>query len=146
MIGSPNVMATSGGVKASALHNTRVVEHRHLDHHAAQPLGCGRGELERSVGSERGPHHRRFVDLQVVQQRDQLLREDAHRVAPHVAWALGLAVAEQVDGDHPVAARRELFGQRPVHLLAQQQPVDEDQRSRTRRSSSSPCVPVRPPR
>ena len=32
----------------------RVVEHRHLDHHAAQPLGRQRGRLERGVGAQRG--------------------------------------------------------------------------------------------
>ena len=32
--------------------------------------------------------------------------------------------------DHAVAARGEVFGQRPVHLLGEQQPVDEDQRPR----------------
>ena len=111
----------------------RVVEHRHLDHHPAQPLGRHRGDLERRVGAQRGAHHDRLLDLQMVHQRDHLLAEEAHRVAPHVARAVGFAVAEQVDRDHAVAARREVFGQRPVHLLGEQQPVDEDQRPRGRR-------------
>ena len=66
---------------------------------------------------------------EVVHQRDELLAEEVHRVAPHVAWAVRFAVAEQVDGDHAVAARGERFGQRAVHLLGEQQPVDEDQRA-----------------
>ena len=49
---------------------------------------------------------------QVVHQRDDLLAEEAHRVAPHVARAVRFAVAEQVDRDHAVAARRQVFGQR----------------------------------
>ena len=43
------------------------------------------------------------LDLQVVHQRHHLLAEGLHRVAPHVARAIGFAVAEQVDRDHAVA-------------------------------------------
>jgi hypothetical protein len=53
----------------------------------------------------------------VVHQRDHLLAEGGHRVAPHVARAIGAAVAEQVERDHAVAERGQVFGQRPVHLL-----------------------------
>ena len=70
---------------------------------------------------------------EMVHQRDHLLAEDAHRIAPHVAWAIGFAVAEQVDRDHAVPARREIFGERAVHLLGEQQPMDEDHRAARRR-------------
>ena len=37
-------------------------------------------------------------------------------------------MAEKIDGYHAVAAGCEVFRERPVHLLREQQPVDEDQR------------------
>ena len=91
--------------------------------------GARRGDLQRRVGAERGAHHHRLSDLQVVHQGDQLLGEGVHRIAPHVAGAVRFAVAKQVNRDHAVAARRKLFGKRPVHLLGEQQAVHEDHRS-----------------
>ncbi len=53
-------------------------------------------------------------------------------------------MAEQVERDHVVAPRREVFGQRPVHLLREQQPVQEDQRPRGRALGAvRPRAPVR---
>ena len=95
-------------------------------------LGQARGlsELEGRVGAERGPHHDRLVDAQVIHQRHYLLGVEGHRVAPHVARAIRGAVAEQVERDRAVAPRGEVFGQRPVHLLREQQTVDQDHRPR----------------
>ena len=58
------------------------------------------------------------------------------------------AVAEQVERDHAVAARGEVFGQRPVHLLGEQQAVQQDQRPRGARrcARSRPRHPRRSPR
>jgi len=81
-----------------------VVEHWHLDHHPAQPLGVGVCDLERGVGAERGAHHRRLLDLQMVHQGDDLLAEEGHRVPPHVPRPVRFAVPEQIYGDHVVAA------------------------------------------
>ena len=39
------------------------------------------------------------------------------------------AVAEQVDGDHPVAARGHLRRQAVEHAPVHQQPVDQDERA-----------------
>ena len=87
--GSPKLSAIISGVKASAQAEQRAVEHRHLDHHAAQPLGRERRRLERGVGAERGAHHDRLLDLEVVEQRDRLLPEGRHRVAGGVARPVG---------------------------------------------------------
>ncbi len=105
-----------------------VVEHRHLDHQPLQSLGVGRGDLEGGVGAQRGPHHDRLLDAQVVHQGDDLASVGGHRVAPHVAGSIGVAMPEQVEGDHAVAPRGEVFGQRTVHLLGEQEAVQEDQR------------------
>ena len=106
-----------------------VVEHGHLDHHRAQALRVVGGYLQCRVRAERGPHHYRLLYLEVIHQPDYLLAEDGHRVLPHVPRPVRAAVAEEVDGDDAVAVRGELFGERPVHLLGEQQPVDQDQRA-----------------
>ena len=120
----------------------RVVEHRHLDHHPAQPLGVRRRDLERGVRAERRAHYGRLLELQVVQQRDYLLCEELHRVAPHVARAVRLAVPEEIDREHVVAARREIFGERAVHLPGEQQSVDQDYRpcARGRAARGAPAI------
>ena len=104
----------------------RVVEHRHLDDHAAQALG-------RRARPPRAPRSRPATcrsttassTSEVVEQRDDLLAEGRHRVAPHVARAVRAAVAEQVERDDAVAALGERARQRRVHALAEQQAVDE---------------------
>jgi hypothetical protein len=103
----------------------RVVEHRHLDHHAAQPLRGERGALQRGVGAQRRAEHDRLVDLHVVEQRDHLGAERRHRVAPHVGRPVGLPVPEQVDRDDAVPPVGERLRQLGVHPLAEQQAVDE---------------------
>ena len=103
----------------------RVVEHGHLDHHAAQALGRQRGDLERRVGAQRGAHHHRLVDLEVVEQRHHLAAELGHRVAPHVGRPVGLAVAEQVERQHAMAALGQRPGERVVHVAAEQQAVQQ---------------------
>ena len=67
----------------------RVVEHRHLDHHPAHPLGRLRGHLERDVRAQRGAQHDRLGLVQVVEQRHHLAAERRHRVAPLVARPVG---------------------------------------------------------
>ena len=61
---------------------------------------------------------------------DDLVREDAHAVAPHVRRPVRQPVAEQVERDDPVAALRERARQRLVHALAQQQTVQQHGRAR----------------
>ena len=119
-----------------------VVEHGHLDDHPAQALRCGGGDLQGGVGPERGAHDDGLLELEVIHQRDDLVGEEAHRVAPHVARALGFAVAEEVDGDDAVAERGEVARERAVHLLGEQQPVDQDQRPRGggRRTRGAPAA------
>jgi hypothetical protein len=65
--------------------------------------------------------------LQVIHQRDQLIAVETHRVAPHVARPVRFTMSEQIDSDHAVAARRQIFGEALVHRLREQQPVHEDQ-------------------
>ena len=85
----------------------RVVEHRHLDDHA-------RAGARAPARRPRAPRWRpatcpcttASARPEVVEQRDDLRAERRHRVAPLVARAVGLAVAEQVERDHAVAARR----------------------------------------
>ena len=86
----------------------RVVEHGHLDHHPAQPLGRDRGQLERDVRSERGAADDRLVELEVVEQRQRLPGELGDRVAPHLPGSVGGPVAEGVERDHAVAVRGEV--------------------------------------
>src|SRR5690349_23648327 len=52
----------------------------------ALPISLGRltGRLERRVRAQRRPGDDGLVDPQVVEQRDDLLPEHRHRVAPHV--------------------------------------------------------------
>jgi hypothetical protein len=103
----------------------RVVEHRHLDHHPAQALRGERRDLERGVGPERGAHHDRLRDVEVVQQRDDVAPELGHRVAPHVRRPVGRAVPEQVERHHPMPAPGQRARQRLVHSLAEQQAVEQ---------------------
>ena len=49
-----------------------------------------------------------------------------HAVVPHLGRAVGLAVAEQVEAQHPVAALGERLGERPVHLAREQQAGQQD--------------------
>ena len=103
----------------------RVVEHGHLDHHAAQPLGRERCDLQRRVRAERRAPDHGLLDLQVVEQRDDVLGEEGHRVAPHVRRAVRAAVPAQVERDDPVPALGQGARQRLVHALAEQQAVYE---------------------
>ena len=98
----------------------RVVEHGHLDQHALHPLRCGGGGLERHVGAQRGPADHRLLHLGVVKQRDRLTAEGQHAVVPHLGRAIGFAVAEQVEAQHPEAAVRKRFRQWRVHLAREQ--------------------------
>ena len=75
--GSPNVSATSSGVNASALPEQRVVEHRHLDHHPAQPLGRGEATSSAVLAPSEVPITTACSISQVVHQRDHLLAEEA---------------------------------------------------------------------
>ena len=104
----------------------RVVEHRHLDDHPAQALGCHRGDRERRVGSQRGAADDGLVDLEVVQQRDRLLGEALHPVGAHVARAVRAPMAQQVERDDAVAALGQRRGHRDVHALREQQPGQQD--------------------
>ena len=108
----------------------RVVEHRHLDHHPAQPLGRERRDLERRVRAERRAADDGLVDAEVVEQRDDVLGEEAHPVAPHVRRAVRAAVAEQVERDDAVAALGERARERDVHPLVEQQPVQQHRHPR----------------
>jgi putative intracellular protease/amidase len=103
----------------------RVVQHRHLDHHPTHALRRQRGDLERGVGAQRGPHHRRLGQLEVGEQRHDLAAELGHRVAPHVGRPVRLAVPEQVERQHTVAALGQRAGERVVHVAAEQQAVEQ---------------------
>ena len=63
--------------------------------------------------------------LEVVEQRRHLAGEQRHRVEPQVLGPVGAPVAEQVDADHPVAARGQRRPQPLEHAPVHQQPVDE---------------------
>jgi hypothetical protein len=68
----------------------------------------------------------------MVDERDRLLAERRHRVAPHVARAIGAPVPEEVERHHAVAALGQRAGERLVHPLVQEQPVEEHGRARPR--------------
>ena len=136
--GSPNVSATSSGVKASAQPSSALSSTGISIDHAAHALRRGDGRLERRVRAQRGAADDRLVDLEVVEQRHDLLAEDGHRVAPHVARAVRVAVAEQVERDHAVAA----LGQRCARAArasagCSSRPWSSTQRAAPRRS---PCT------
>ena len=104
----------------------RVVEHGHLDDHAAHALRRERGRLERGVGAQRrtrrGPPRRpRGGRASAIICSPKKLIE----YCGHVARAVRAAVTEQVERDDAVAALGQGRGERLVHLLRQQQPVDE---------------------
>jgi hypothetical protein len=103
---------------------------RHLDHHPAQPLRGQRGHLQRHVGAQRSAPDDRLVDLQVIEQRDDLLAEEGHRVDAHVVRALRAPVPQQVDRDDSVAALGQGARQRRLHRLRQQQAVHEHDHAR----------------
>ena len=115
-----------------------VVEHRHLDEEALDPLGMANRQLERDVGAERGAADDRPLQAEVVEQREDLLGEQRHRVEPQVVGLVGAAVAEQVDADHPVAALGKRRAEPVEHVPVHQQAVDEDDRRR-----SALAVPIR---
>ena len=50
----------------------------------------------------------------MVEEPDHLLAEDLHRVVAGVRGLVALAVAEEVDQDHPVPAIGERVGERVV--------------------------------
>ncbi len=126
MPGRPNFKAMSSGVKAAAAGRDRVVEHRHLDHHALQALGSHRGDLERDVGSQRGAADDRPLELQVIEQGHGLAGEGGHRVVPHLHGPVRGPVAERIERDDAVAPPGQLAGQRGLHLLREQQTGQED--------------------
>ena len=138
MTGSPKVSATISGVKATAQPSSALSSTGISITMPRTRSGAGRRGLERDVRAERGAADDRLVELEVVEQRDHLLAEVRHRVAPHVARAVRRAVAEQVERDDAVAAVGERLRQRLVHARPEQQPVQQDHRSRT--------APVRPVR
>ena len=103
--GAPNVRPTSSGVKAmaqpsSALSSTGISISMPL-----HPLRCGGGGLERGVRAQRGAADHRLLHPDVVKQRDRLAAEGQHAVVPHLGRPIRVAVAEQVEAQHPVAAR-----------------------------------------
>jgi hypothetical protein len=99
----------------------RVVEHGHLDHEALDAIGGAGGRLERGVGAERRAAQHSLLHVGVVEQRDRLAPECRHRVAGHVGRTLRVAVAEQVQAEHPVAALGQRLGERPMHAPREQQ-------------------------
>ena len=102
-----------------------MVEDGHLDEHPAHPVGRLGGDLEGDVGAERGAPDHGALDAEVVEQRHRLAGEERHRVARHVLGAVGEAVPEQVEGDHPGASLGERGGEGEVHPLGEEQPVHE---------------------
>ena len=63
----------------------------------------------------------------MVDQRRRLIRQRSHRVDPHVVGLVGLAVPEEVDGDHAVATLRHRRRQSVVHAPIHEQAVDQDE-------------------
>ena len=63
--------------------------------------------------------------VEVVEQRDHLLRERGHRVDERVGRPVGAAVPEQVEGDHVEALGRERPGQRLLHAARHQLAVQQ---------------------
>src|SRR5207302_6410123 len=93
--------------------------------HPAHPVGRLGGDLEGDLGAERGAPDHGALDAEVVEQRHRLAGEERHRVARPVLGAVGEAVAEQVEGDHPGASLGERGGEGEVHPLREEQPVHE---------------------
>jgi hypothetical protein len=86
-----------------------------------------RGELERHVCSERGSAQHRLFEVEVLEERRDLVRERGHRVRPHVYGPVGASVAEQVHRDHAIAAPCHLRRQPVVHAPVHEQAVHEDE-------------------
>ena len=107
----------------------RVVEHRHLDEEALDPIRMANRQLERDVGAERGTADDRPLQSQVIEQREHLLGEERHRVEAQVVRLVGAPMAEQVEADHPVAALRQRRPQSLEHAAIHQQAMDEDDRA-----------------
>jgi len=100
----------------------RVIQDGHLDQHPAHAFGCQRRELEGDVRPQRGTADHSLVQLQVIEQRKELLGEGRHRVAPHVARAIRGPVSEGIEGDYAVTVTGQAPRQRQLHLLREQQP------------------------
>jgi hypothetical protein len=66
----------------------------------------------------------------VVEQGYCLRAKLRHRVAPHVARLVGVAMPQKVDGDHPVPALGQRLSERAVHEPGQHQARKEQKRAR----------------
>ena len=122
MIGAPNVSEISSGVNAIA-HPSSALSSTGISITMPRTRE-GASDATSSVvfAPERRAADHGLVDLEVIEQRHDLAAEDRDRVAPHVAWLVGLAVPEQVERDDPVAAVREVPRERVVHAAREQQP------------------------
>ena len=99
----------------------------YLDHQATEPIRLERRDLERHVRAERCASDDGLVELEVVEQSDDLSREDRHRVSPHVSRPVRRAVAEQIQRDHAVPVLGKRLRERLVHPARQQEPRQEDE-------------------
>ena len=110
--GAPKVSPTRIGVKNAAQASIALSSTGISMTMPRTRSGACDGDLERRVGAQRGAADHRLIELEVVHERQHLLAERAHRVAPHVARAVRAPVAEQVEQDDAVAAVGQRLGQR----------------------------------
>ena len=110
--GSPTVSATISGVNATAQASSALSSTGISTTIPRSRSGASDADLERRVRAERRAADDRLVDAEVVEQRDDVLGEEAHAVAPHLRRPVRAAVAEQVERDDAVAALGERARQR----------------------------------
>ena len=103
----------------------RVLEHRHLDDHAAHSLWRLAGDLEGDVGAERRPADHGFVDVEMVQERDRVAANDSIEYSAMPVGAVGTTVPERVEREHVRAGRRERDGEVLLHQRGDEQPGHE---------------------
>ena len=111
----------------------RVVEHRHLHRpcRAAAPAPPRRPRASTFAPSD-VPPTTASSRPRWSSSATTCCAEDRHRVAPHVARLVRIAVPEQVEHVYVVAARGQLLGQRAVHVRGAAAAREEDQMPRTR--------------
>jgi hypothetical protein len=78
-------------------------------------------DLERHVRTQGGSPDHCFIDIEMVEQRDRIAREGFDRILRHVVGAIGLTVAQRVEGQHVRPARGQRRGEVLLHQRRDEQ-------------------------
>jgi len=105
----------------------RPLEHRHLQHQAADPLRRLHGGEQAHVSTQRDPAEHRLADAELIKQAQHLLGVEIHPIGPGVAGLVATAVTQQVEQHDAVAVGGQPPGQAAAEIGVQQQAVQPHQ-------------------